>query len=395
MILVIGIVIFVAGITATAGVVAINGLSQSRQRIAFEQSLAAAEAGIDRTLGQVQWAYDSAFADYPIPAPGVAPVAACTASSVQLPPESLGSGWDEKTWAEARLDALEAAPMVSGKPACLVSTPTGDVLILKPINAEGRRDIKYGRVYARGWSPRWGHDKAVERTIKVEYVFMPYQPKHAVLTGSNLELQGSYLVDEANGVPVATAGVHTNGDLTVTRQWWGCLRPGDLQRVRADHDVLWRRGEEDHGSRPDPTGECGAHVLPGEVERGCLHRCRTLAGPLHRRDGPCVVALGALHRPGVPSRHRGLGDEREQRLESGLDCDERCGGRYLLRAPSERQEWQRQPVDQLDHSDRLSDRARLRRATAPAPATGAASTGTIMRSASRTSAICGSSPTRT
>jgi hypothetical protein len=216
MILVIGIMVFVAGITATAGIVAMNGLGQSRQRIAFEQALAAAEAGIDRTLGQVQWAYDSAFADYPIPAPGIAPVAGCTASTVQLPPESTSAGWDEKGWADAKLDALELAPLAGDRPACMVSTPTGDVLILKPINAEGRRDIKYGRVYARGWSPGWGNDKAVERTIKVEYVFMPYQPKHAVLTGANLELQGSYLVDEANGVDPATAGVHTNGNLTVT-----------------------------------------------------------------------------------------------------------------------------------------------------------------------------------
>ena len=72
----------------------------------------------------------------------------------------------------------------------------------------GAPGLKYGRVYARGWSPRWGDPKAVERTVKVEYVFMPYQPKHAVLTGSNLELQGSYLVDEATDVartrPVCT-----------------------------------------------------------------------------------------------------------------------------------------------------------------------------------------------
>jgi hypothetical protein len=96
-----------------------------------------------------------------------------------------------------------------------MSTPTGDVLILKPTNANGGPGLKYGRVYARGWSPRWGDPNAVERTVKVEYVFMPFQPQHAVLTGSSLELQGSYLVDEANGVEPATAGVHTNGNLTV------------------------------------------------------------------------------------------------------------------------------------------------------------------------------------
>lgn len=217
MILVIGIVIFVAGITATAGVIAMNGLAQSRHRISFERSLAAAEAGVDFALGQLQFAYDTAFADYPIPLASTAPTTGCTASAVKLPADAnTPATWDERAWAKAQLDALEAAPLGGdGRPACLLRTPTGDVLILKPRNATGGANLKYGRVYARGWSPRWGDPRAIERTVKVEYVFMPFQPKHAVLTGSALELQGSYLVDEANGVDPATAGVHTNGNLTI------------------------------------------------------------------------------------------------------------------------------------------------------------------------------------
>ena len=216
MILVIGIVIFVAGITATAGVIAINGLGQSRQRIHFEQALAAAESGIDVALSQVQWAFDTKFADYPIPSPAVAPSAGCTAAAVQLPtaandPET----WDERAWADQTLDGLAADPLDDGKPACLVETSAGDVLILKPRNAEGGAGLKYGRVYARGWSPKWGDPNAVSRTIKVEYVFLPYRPQHAVLTGSSLQLQGSYLVDEANEVDANTAGVHTNGNLEI------------------------------------------------------------------------------------------------------------------------------------------------------------------------------------
>jgi hypothetical protein len=216
MILVIGIIVFVAGLTATAGVIAMNSLGQSRQRIAFEQALASAESGIDYALGELQYAFDTAFSDYPIPSSGLAPTTDCTAAQVQLPVEANDpSTWDEEAWAEDQLDALEASPVVDGRPACVMSTPTGDVLILKPVNASGGPGVKYGRVYARGWSPGWGESTAVERTVKVEYVFMPFQPKHAVLTGSNLSLQGSYLVDEANGVDPATAGVHTNGDLEV------------------------------------------------------------------------------------------------------------------------------------------------------------------------------------
>lgn len=214
MILVIGIVVFVAGLTATAGVIAMNGLGQSRHRIHFERSLAAAEAGIDYALGELQWAFDTAFADFPVPMKDSAPTSSCTANSVQLPTAANApASWDERAWASSALDALEAAPLSGGRPACLMRTPSGDVLVLKPRNAEGGAGLKYGRVYARGWSPRWGDPRAIERTIKVEYVFMPFQPKHAVLTGSNLELRGSYLVDEANGVAAQTAGVHTNGNL--------------------------------------------------------------------------------------------------------------------------------------------------------------------------------------
>lgn len=214
MILVIGIVVFVAGITATAGVIAMNGLGQSRHRINFERSLAAAESGIDYALGELQWAFDTSFADFPVPMKDQAPTTACTADSVQLPTAAnTPATWDERAWAESALNALEAAPLAGTRPACLMETPSGDVLVLKPRNATGGAGLKYGRVYARGWSPRWGDPNAIERTVKVEYVFMPFQPKHAVLTGSNLELKGSYLVDEANGVAANTAGVHTNGDL--------------------------------------------------------------------------------------------------------------------------------------------------------------------------------------
>ena len=63
MILVIGIVVFVAGITATAGVIAMNGLAQSRHRISYEQSLAAAESGIDFALGPTIFADGFEFGD--------------------------------------------------------------------------------------------------------------------------------------------------------------------------------------------------------------------------------------------------------------------------------------------------------------------------------------------
>ena len=105
MILVIGIMVFVAGLTVTASVIAQNALGQSRQRINFERSLASAESGIDYALGHLQYAFDVSHADYPIPVATEAPSALCTASTVALP--DLTSV-DEKVWATGQLKSLVA-----------------------------------------------------------------------------------------------------------------------------------------------------------------------------------------------------------------------------------------------------------------------------------------------
>ena len=168
MILVIGIVIFVAGVTATAGVIAINGLGQSRHRISFEQALASAESGIDYTLGKLQYAFDTEFADYPIPKPGTAPTTGCSATAVQLPVEAnVPETWDEEAWAEARLDALEAAPLTSGRPACLMATPTGDVLLLKPGHLHRHRGGQQ-HVLQRGRHPGSGAHPDPDRQCRAD-----------------------------------------------------------------------------------------------------------------------------------------------------------------------------------------------------------------------------------
>jgi hypothetical protein len=101
----------------------------------------------------------------------------------------------------------------------LITTSTGQVMVLKPSNAVGGPGVKYGRVYAMGWSPAYGAKEAVTRTIKVEYVFMPYAPQKAILTGTALTLKSTSTdVMGAYGVDPTAAGVHTNGDLTVIGQ---------------------------------------------------------------------------------------------------------------------------------------------------------------------------------
>ncbi len=211
MILVIGIMVFVAGLTVTASIIAQNALGQSRQRINFERSLASAESGIDYALGHLQYAFDVSHADYPIPVATEAPSVLCTASTVALP--DLTSV-DEKQWATSQLKSL-----VANHPECLMKTPDGEVMILKPTNPVGGAGLQYGRAYAMGFSPGVGEKEAVARTIKVEYVFMPYQPEYAILTGSALTLKSTSTdVMGAHGVDPALASVHTTGDLTVIGQ---------------------------------------------------------------------------------------------------------------------------------------------------------------------------------
>ena len=52
--------------------------------------------------------------------------------------------------------------------------------------------------------------------MKSEYVFLPYRPTNAVLTGGDLEFQGALTVTTAAGIADTTlAGVHSNGKITV------------------------------------------------------------------------------------------------------------------------------------------------------------------------------------
>ncbi len=54
------------------------------------------------------------------------------------------------------------------------------------------------------------------RLLKAEYLFTPYSPKNAILTGGNLEIGSSTTVTSAPPSSPSVAAVHTNGNLTVT-----------------------------------------------------------------------------------------------------------------------------------------------------------------------------------
>lgn len=213
LILVIGVAIFVFLIAAVAVGYALNGVAQSRNRQAFEKSLSTAENGIDFALGKVQESFTRLGADYPIPATSTAldPSPSCNAAVVNYPPSGDGAGGvfsseaAERTWARTQLDAI------AGVAGCIQQGDQGEYVILKPPSA----NLKYGHVYALSAMPSFAHPSRT-RLVKDEYIFMPYRPAFAILSGGNLDISSSTTVTSAAGTDPSLAGVHSNGVITGT-----------------------------------------------------------------------------------------------------------------------------------------------------------------------------------
>ncbi|MBC7306282.1 MAG: hypothetical protein H5T80_05005 [Dietzia sp.] len=203
LVLIIGVSVFVFTIAATAAAIAVNGITQSRNRTGFEASLALAETGIDRALSAVQQAYDVDGSDYPIPGS----TSWCGDSEVAFPTAGEGANGvfssedAEKAWVLPRLQALVAT--------CATTDELGQYVVLKPVSASP----KYGKVYALAAMPSFAEAQRT-RVVKTEYIFMPYRPTHAILAGGDLELSSSTLVTGVDAAATAMAGVHTNGSLS-------------------------------------------------------------------------------------------------------------------------------------------------------------------------------------
>lgn len=200
MVIVIAMSVFIMAMMMAGAAMAVNSLGMSRQRNQFERALASAEAGIDQTFAELQAAYDTKASDFPVPSPASA---VCAASAVG--PWVTG-GATEELWAANTLNSLASA-----HPECIVTTESGQYLVLKPESPPG-----YGRVYALGWSPGRGDPGASSRLVKAEYVLLPYAPKHAILTAGSLHLDSSTTVGVANGFDGLLSGVHANGVITTT-----------------------------------------------------------------------------------------------------------------------------------------------------------------------------------
>ena len=204
LILVIGMTMVLSAMVATALILTMNTLTQSSQRTRFEQALGAAEQGIDSTLARLQLAYDNAAQDYPIPGSPV-----CEGTAIE-DPGGFATEEAEEAWAREQIQTL-----VDEHPECLQDGADGQYMVLKPETpAVDGSYPGFGRVYSLGWSPSMANPTS-SRLVKAEYVFLPYQPGQAILTGGDLIIDSSTYVAAAEGYEDSSAGAHSNGVITV------------------------------------------------------------------------------------------------------------------------------------------------------------------------------------
>ena len=214
LILVIGVTTLVMVLAVTAVGYAVTGIAQSRNRTQFERSLAVAEGGVDRTLAELQQAFDDYNLDYPVPSPpsAVEPSPWCNRGTVSFPAAGLDGNNGlfsteaaERAWATTQLEAIRST---SG---CTQTDGDGEYVVLKPVTplVSGLYP-KSGKVYALSAVPTFGDPSATRRLVKSEYVFMPFRPTHAVLSGGEIAISSSTAVTAAYGVDPALASVHSN-----------------------------------------------------------------------------------------------------------------------------------------------------------------------------------------
>jgi hypothetical protein len=187
LVLVIGISSVMAILLAVITATAIRSLHSSTDHVNFEQALAASEAGIDSELSNIQSARNQVpSVNYETP----------TACSVSAPASSVfASEATEKAWARSSLESLPDS--------CTQANGQGDFVALK---VPGRQIV-----YSLGWSPSRDYPGADERLLKAEYIFAPFRPGQAVLTGGDVDFSGSVAVNAVTG---AGADIHTNSSVT-------------------------------------------------------------------------------------------------------------------------------------------------------------------------------------
>ncbi|MFV0460066.1 MAG: hypothetical protein ACK5MT_14975 [Actinomycetales bacterium] len=213
LVLVIGTAVVITALVVTTLVIAYNGLAQSRNRQTGEQSLALAENGVDWAIARVQEQWDDDSGDYTIPGPDAPSdfAAGCSTSSVTYPASApdgqFGSEQAEKDWAANQLKTMAAT-------GCLRTTEEGQFAAFKPMTPLVNGAFpKWGKVYGMAFMPSYA-DAKVTRLVKADYVFMPYRPSYAILSGGDLALESSTTVRGVDAASDPLADVHTNGIIT-------------------------------------------------------------------------------------------------------------------------------------------------------------------------------------
>lgn len=201
MVLVLGMAGILTGLMIVSTTSAIRSIESSRQHVNFEGALAVADGGIDAALARSRDAYiaSGSVDTYTTPSPTDA---TCVAPAVAWPFTSQPTAAQERTWARAQLESL------ADTSGCLQTSASGQYVTLKPT---GRQVI-----YSLGWTPRRGAGEVKARLVKAEYLFTPYAPTHAILTGGDISIDSSTKVTTAPPNDPSLAAVHTNGAITVT-----------------------------------------------------------------------------------------------------------------------------------------------------------------------------------
>lgn len=204
MLLVVGTMSVVMTLVLLAGAITDRALRGAQQEDAFATALTAAETGVNVALSRVQGAYDLNGTDYQTPHPSATafdPTPDCADSVVTFPASAGASAAAESSWAKTELRKLIP------KSGCLRSIAGSQYVFLKP---SGRQVV-----YAMGAAPGFAAAGARMRTVKAEYLFAPYKPANAVLTGGNLEISSSTTITSATAAAAASASVHSNGNVSV------------------------------------------------------------------------------------------------------------------------------------------------------------------------------------
>jgi hypothetical protein len=197
----------IAALVMVAGAIAMRAQTSARQHTQFDDALVTAEQGIDLGLARIQGAYVLDGSVYL--SPHLVPTTFdttpdCVNGSVTFPASAGVSNAAERSWARAQLMSVAAVP------GCLHSGPQGQFAILSPTGRQALYSIGFSPSYA-AYSAGTGR----ARLIKTEYIFGPYKPTNAVLSGGNLQIDASTTVTTAGGADPTLAAVHSNGSITV------------------------------------------------------------------------------------------------------------------------------------------------------------------------------------